>query len=322
MPVNAIEQLIAQFTAKEEEARAANVKRQQQIESIFDEIIARYGPGGTYGAAAESLLARQKIRDVGAVGQRDISRGMYGVRPYEAEWEAEVGAPARLRLEDIKMERLSAAQMGKAGFMERVEEPYPEYGALLQAAQAAGAGTAATQAPATAYGAATTKGPSPWEPGFMGGGWTLGGKTTAAPVEPATGAKGTAPPGIAPQRYGVPAPIAPTAAPTTGGEAQDGYRAWQQGELANLEKRYAEYMEGGAIAPSTSSIWAGHKKAGFRTPAAWMSAISGGYGYGKSMISGVSREQWEKRTRGKGGTTAPVSGAAAAYRPQKGYGTF
>lgn len=137
-----IEELIAQYSEREEEARAANIRRQEQVTSIFDEIIARYGPGGTYGAAAEALLGQQKIRDVGAVTQRDITRGLYGIRPYEQEWEAAVGAPARLRLEDIKMERLSQAQLGKAGFLERIEEPYPDYGALMQAvsAQAGAAG--------------------------------------------------------------------------------------------------------------------------------------------------------------------------------------
>lgn len=138
-----IEELIAQYSEREEEARAANIRRQEQVTSIFDEIIARYGPGGTYGAAAEALLGQEKVRDVGATTQRDITRGLYGIRPYEQEWEATVGAPARLRLEDIKMERLSQAQLGKAGFLERIEEPYPDYGALMQAVSAqAGAGGA------------------------------------------------------------------------------------------------------------------------------------------------------------------------------------
>jgi len=47
---SAIQALIEQFSTKETEARASNIKRKEAIESIFDEIIARYGPGGTYGA--------------------------------------------------------------------------------------------------------------------------------------------------------------------------------------------------------------------------------------------------------------------------------
>lgn len=136
----ALEDLIKSFETKEAAARQANITRQAQITSIFDEIIARYGPEGTYGAAALEQLRGQKVRDVSAAKQTDISRGLYGVSPRETEWEAAVGAPARLKLEDIKMERLSQAQLGKAGFMERIEEPYPDYGALTAAAQAAGAG--------------------------------------------------------------------------------------------------------------------------------------------------------------------------------------
>lgn len=143
----AIQNLITQFQTKEEEARAANIKRREQVTSIFDEIISRYGPEGTFGKGAEALLERQKVRDVGATAQRDIGRGLYGVRPYEQEWEAEVGAGARLRLEDIKMERLSTAQIGKAGFMERIEEPYPDYGVMM------GAVSASEQAAASRYGA-------------------------------------------------------------------------------------------------------------------------------------------------------------------------
>ncbi len=139
-PNSAIQALIEQFSTKEAEARASNIERKEAIESIFDEIIARYGPGGTYGASAEAMLERQKVRDVGATTQRDISRGMYGIRPYEQEWEATTGAAARLKLEDIKMERLSSAQLGKAGFLEGIEETYPDYGALMQAVSAAGAG--------------------------------------------------------------------------------------------------------------------------------------------------------------------------------------
>lgn len=130
-----LDEIIAQMEESAEAARAANIRRQQQAEAIYDEIIARYGPGGTYGAAAEALLERQKIGDVGAGAQRLISAGLYGTEVgggLERAWEAEVGAPARLRLEDIKMERLSQAQLGKAGFVERIEDVYPDYGMMAQ----------------------------------------------------------------------------------------------------------------------------------------------------------------------------------------------
>jgi len=135
-----IDAILEAISKQEATASQANVARQAQVEAIFDEVISRYGPEGSYGKAAEILLGREKVRDVGATAQRDISRGMYGIRPYEQEWEAAVGAPARLKLEDIKMERLSQAQLGKAGFLERIEDEYPDYGLAAQLASQAAAG--------------------------------------------------------------------------------------------------------------------------------------------------------------------------------------
>ena len=121
------------------EAKESNIKRQKKIEAIFDEIIARYKPGGTFGKSYLQQLGEQKVRDIGAGTQSLISSGMYGTTTtagLPGKWEAEVGAPARLKLEDIQMERLSSAQLGKASFLERIEEPYPDYNALMQASAA------------------------------------------------------------------------------------------------------------------------------------------------------------------------------------------
>lgn len=164
-----LDKIIAQMQESAEKSRLANVGRQQQVEAIFDEIIARYGPGGTYGKGAEAQLARQKVSDVGAGAQRLISSGLYGTEVgggLETAWESEVGAPARLRLEDIKMERLSQAQIGKAGFMERVEDVYPDYGLMAQLI------SGAANVPAGAGGAA----------GGVGGGAMYG--TTVQATDP------------------------------------------------------------------------------------------------------------------------------------------
>lgn len=125
--------LLQTYQKMADEARLANVQRQQAVESIFDKVIAMYGPGGSFGQGAEAELATQKVQDIGKTSQRDIGRGLYGIRPYEQEWEKTVGAPSRLKLEDIKMERLSGAQMGKASFLENIQNPYPDYGPLLAA---------------------------------------------------------------------------------------------------------------------------------------------------------------------------------------------
>lgn len=130
-------QLIAQFEQKEEAARLANLKREEQITAIFDEIIARYQPGGTFERAGLAQIEAEKVRGVGKGYHDIISSGLAGTEAMggvERRWESEVGAPSRLKLEDIMMERLSSAQMGKAGFLERIQEPYPDAGPLYQAA--------------------------------------------------------------------------------------------------------------------------------------------------------------------------------------------
>ena len=126
------------------QARAANEKRYAQAMAIYDEIITRYQPGGGFGKAALGQLEERKERDVATETQAQIGSGLFGTTARAGlgtKWEAEVGAPARLKLEDIMMERLSQAQLGKAGFIERREDVYPDVGAAAQyAAQAGGAG--------------------------------------------------------------------------------------------------------------------------------------------------------------------------------------
>jgi len=53
-------------------------------------------------------------------------------------WEEAVGGPERLKLEDIQMQRLSQAQIGKAGFIERREDIGPDYGMIAQLATQVG----------------------------------------------------------------------------------------------------------------------------------------------------------------------------------------
>jgi hypothetical protein len=127
-------------------ALAANINRASQITAIYDEIINRYRPGGAFEATSLQQLEKQKSREVARETQQLISSGLYGTTVTGGlgrKFEEEVGAPARLKLEDIMMQRLSQAQIGKAGFLERIEDVYPDpsmfYG--LGQAQATGGRT-------------------------------------------------------------------------------------------------------------------------------------------------------------------------------------
>ena len=100
----ALSDLMAKWQERQEGARLSNIKRSEQITAIYDEIIKRYEPGGTFGRAALGQLEKQKVRDVGGEMQQMISSGLYGTTTAAGtgrRWEESVGAPARLKLEDI-----------------------------------------------------------------------------------------------------------------------------------------------------------------------------------------------------------------------------
>lgn len=228
MPIGDI---LASFEKAQETAAAANKKRYEQSLAIYDEIIGRYGPGGTFMAGAEAELGRAKERDVSAEMAQSVSTGMYGTtRPGTAgrRWEAEIGAPSRLKLEDLRMERLSQAQIGKAGAVERVEDVYPDYAMMAQYMSQIGAagGVGGGAAPSAGY----DKGPSPWESGFMGGGFgvspTLGGPSR---VDPSTTPDKRTPGPFGPTAATEPtaAPVTtPTAAPTTTAKKIPTFKEW------------------------------------------------------------------------------------------------
>jgi len=126
-------------------SNAANNQRAQQAMAIYDEIINRYQPGGSFETKSLAELERLKKRSVreqfGQSEQQAISGGMFGVqRPTRAgmgmKWEETVGAPARLSLEDVLMQRLSGAQQNKASFIEGIQDTGPSLSDIFSMAQA------------------------------------------------------------------------------------------------------------------------------------------------------------------------------------------
>ncbi|KKL50183.1 hypothetical protein LCGC14_2308030, partial [marine sediment metagenome] len=53
-------------------------------------------------------------------------------------WEEDVGASARLSIADIAGQRMTQAQMGKAGFIERRQDTGPDPGMVSQLMQGMG----------------------------------------------------------------------------------------------------------------------------------------------------------------------------------------
>jgi len=123
------------FSRAAERARKANLARKQQIESMYGEMMKRYQPGGAFERAGLGQIERARTKGVGQETQHMISSGLFGTTTAAQtgrRWEAEVGAPSRLRLEDIMQQRLTGIQQQKAGFLERIKEPYPDYSALMR----------------------------------------------------------------------------------------------------------------------------------------------------------------------------------------------
>lgn len=137
------------------QARAANERRYKEGMGILDQIIARYEPGGSFGKGAESVYQRGKTQAVSASQQSLVSAGLANTTiaaTIDKKYEEEVGNPFRLQLEDMRMDRLSEAQMSKVGFIERREDAYPDAGLMAQYAQGAGYGQGLSSVEPQSYG--------------------------------------------------------------------------------------------------------------------------------------------------------------------------
>lgn len=128
--------LLADFEKRETGAREANLARETEVRSTYDELINQ--GQGAFRATGLADIERSKTKAVGRGTQQMISSGLYGTTtaaaiPVQAENQA---ALSRLKLEDIIQQRTTELKLGKAGFVERIEQPYPDYNLLVQAMSA------------------------------------------------------------------------------------------------------------------------------------------------------------------------------------------
>lgn len=119
------------------EAKAANVKRETEIRDIYADIINSIsGSNESLRAAGLKDIESQANKAIGQQTQNLISSGLYGTTTAAAvptQVATQFTQPARLKLEDFLSSRKREAQLGLAGFIERIENPYPDYSALMQA---------------------------------------------------------------------------------------------------------------------------------------------------------------------------------------------
>lgn len=185
---------LSQAIAATNQSNQANKKRELQVLAIYDEMVNRYQPGGSFETKSLAQIEKQKNRYVeqgyGAETQGNISSGLYGTTAQTGikgrlskDYEADVAQPSRLQLEDVLMQRLSGAQQGKAGFLSSIEDVGPSLSDLYSMGAQAGSSQGGSYSP--------TSGSSPSSP------TSVTGTTPSTPRVYGQSAKGTSarPPG-------------------------------------------------------------------------------------------------------------------------------
>jgi hypothetical protein len=120
---------IAQLQQEQQAARAANESRLREVTSLYDDIIAQFSPGGSFGKGVESQLAESKKSSMSEGTQALVNSGFANstmMANLGTTWEKKVGNQARLNLEDMRTEKLASAKAGKASMIERVQDEGPD----------------------------------------------------------------------------------------------------------------------------------------------------------------------------------------------------
>ena len=136
--------ILASFQASQASANRANLARYKEGIAIYDDVIARYGKEGGFVKGQTAQLERTKTKDVASGMQNLVSSGLAGstmAGGLGKAWEEDVGAPTRLSIADIAGQRMTQAQMGKTGFIERREDTGPDAALISQLMQLLGQGS-------------------------------------------------------------------------------------------------------------------------------------------------------------------------------------
>ena len=117
------------------EAKAANEARYKQGMGMWGDIAGLYAPGGEFGKGAEAKYERGRTRNLAEGQQQLISSGLSGTTiaaGLPKKYEEEDGTPFKLQLQDLQTSRYADALKGKAGFLERRTDAYPDMSGMLR----------------------------------------------------------------------------------------------------------------------------------------------------------------------------------------------
>ena len=120
-------------TAGFNQAKQANVARQSRIEGMYDEMLKSVGRGGAFEKAGLADIEEARTTGVGEETQSMISSGTFGTTTAAGipGKHRKIATQARLKLEDVVAQRELGVKQQKAGFLERIEDTYPDYSQLL-----------------------------------------------------------------------------------------------------------------------------------------------------------------------------------------------
>ena len=115
------------------QAKQANVARQARIEGMYGEMLKSVGRGGAFEKAGLADIEEARVKGVGEETQSMISSGTYGTTTAAGipAKHRKIATQARLKLEDVMSQRELAIKQQKIGFLERIEDAYPDYSQLL-----------------------------------------------------------------------------------------------------------------------------------------------------------------------------------------------
>lgn len=131
-------QLAQQTSAAISRTNAATKERETESRGLLDQIIGLYRQGGGFGKGVESSLERERTQTLATGGQSLVSSGMYNTTQLaglSTQFAENVAAPTRLKLEDMRMDRLAGALGQKSSFVEGISNEQPDYRLLAQLLQ-------------------------------------------------------------------------------------------------------------------------------------------------------------------------------------------
>ncbi|MHA2068087.1 MAG: hypothetical protein ACXABY_27315 [Candidatus Thorarchaeota archaeon] len=122
-------------------AKEENIARYGEAKGKYEQVESFFAPGGTFGKGFEEQIERAKRKDVAGGMQSLVSAGLAPTTQAAGlgkKFEEEVGMPARLKLEDMRLGRYAESLRGTAGLVERREDVGPSLAQIMQLMMQAG----------------------------------------------------------------------------------------------------------------------------------------------------------------------------------------